>query len=113
MLPRGPSKDDDALDEMYGASPPPDKGGGETETDGKGQSVDEENAEQGIVLVDKSKLPHEVKEGDICTFRVVKDFGDEVSLEYVKEGENEPPGGGETDNMSTEGREIAALDQKD
>lgn len=45
------------------------------------ESVDEESAGAAEILVEKVKLPAGTKEGDTVTFKVKKDFGDEVSLE--------------------------------
>ena len=108
----------DELDESYGggsAVKPPAKpdsiGEAGDETPEKTDSVDKENAEEADLLIDKKKLPADAKEGDVCSFRIVKDYGDEVSLQYVKEGEETKPGA--TDNMSTEDHEIAALDTKE
>lgn len=77
----------------------------ETDMEEKGKSVDEENAGAPEILVMKSKLPGK-KEGDTCTFKVVKDFGDELSLEYMK-----PHRTKDTMNAETES-EIAALDNE-
>lgn len=91
------------MEEAYGGSKapvePPDK------PESKPDSVDEENAGASEILIDKSKLPSGTKVGETCTFRVAQDFGDEVSLEYVKEGEattTEEPGG-------DVGKELTAL----
>lgn len=81
---------DEQMDDMYGNE-------GDTsstdETNASTQeSVDEENAGAAQILISKDQLPSGTKEGDECTFKVVKDFGDEFSLEYVseeKEGEGE------------------------
>lgn len=75
------------------------------------ESVDEENAGATEILVTKSKLPGK-KEGDSCTFKVVKDFGDELSLEYVKPGGKTDESTNDTLNAATDG-EIAALDTED
>ena len=106
------------MDESYGAKPaapvaPPESGGepAETKPAAEKESVDEENAGAAEILVAKNKLP-DVKEGDTCTFKVVKDFGDEWSLEYVKEpaaGAGAEPG---EDTMSSVGADFAAMDEK-
>jgi hypothetical protein len=75
------------------------------------KSVDEENAGASEILISKSKLPSGTKEGDECVFKVAKDFGDEVSLTYVKdmESDDEPT----NDNLNaTTNSEIAALDKE-
>lgn len=70
----------------------------------KPESVDEENSESAEILISKGNL----KEGDTVTFRVVKDFGDEVSLERVTAKPSESPS---NDNMNeTTANEISALD---
>ena len=80
------------MDSSYGASAPVKPPGEEGETPHtEKESVDEENAGAGGILVSKHELPEGTKEGDTCTFRVLKDFGDEVSLEYVEEGAGEKP----------------------
>ena len=97
------------LDESYGDKPPVDD---EAETKPT-QSVDEENAGATEVLLAKDKLPPETKEGDVCTFRVSKDFGDEFSLEYVKEGgEDKPPAESGIERPGNEDAELAALSEK-
>jgi hypothetical protein len=52
-----------------------------------------------------------VKEGDTCTFKVTKDFGDEFSLEYVKEPESKA-GAGTDENMASVSEDFAAMDQE-
>lgn len=69
--------------------------------------ADEDGESASEILVDKNKLPKGAKEGDTCTFRIRKDFGDEVSLEPV--AESEPA----AEPMTTERDEIAALDTED
>ena len=82
----------------------------ETETESETESVDEENAGASEILVSKKELPSGVKEGDTCKFKVTKDFGDEVSLTYVKEAA-EQAGQPTKDNMEAEtASEISALD---
>lgn len=110
---------DEELDPSYGGKPaspvvPPESGGepGEEAAEPK-QSVDEENAEGAEILIAKNKLP-DVKEGDECTFKVTKDFGDEFSLEYVKEAkpeEDEPQTN--DDNMASVGSDFAAMAGKE
>lgn len=66
------------------------------------KSVDEENYDNAELLIPKGTL----KEGDTVTFRVAKDFGDEVSLERVTE-----PTSPTNDNLNeTAATEISALD---
>lgn len=84
------------------ATPPEDAGSEEKAP----ESVDEESETGSEILVMKNKLPSGIKEGDVCSFKVVKDFGDEVSLEYVDEGEDSG-----TSPESEVGDEIAALDK--
>lgn len=100
---------DEEMDSSYGgeaaAVTPPDKAPAETE------SVDEENAGAAEILVEKSKLPAGTKEGDTCTFRVVKDFGNEVSLEYVEEGGEEEAEAPET-TTGNEAAELTALSEE-
>ena len=98
----------DEMDSSYGAVTPPEKA---AEPKGESQSVDEANAGASEVLIAKDKLPTGIKEGDTCTFKVTKDFGDELSLEYVKET-NEEQTETETPEATTES-EIAALDRKE
>lgn len=70
------------------------------------ESVDEANAGATEILIEKTKIPGK-KEGDTCTFKVVKDFGDELSLEYVKEETKEP-----TEDMSANMEsDMAAMDK--
>jgi len=86
------------MDESYGAEP-------SVKPPMESESVDEENAENAEILIAKGDL----KEGDTVTFRVSKDFGDEVSLERVT-ASAEPT----NDNMTaTTESEIAALDQEE
>ena len=76
------------------------------------KSVDEQNAGEADVLIDKKKLPPEAKAGDTCTFKVVKDYGTEMSLQLVKDSEEEKgePTGNNFDE--TTDNELTALDQK-
>lgn len=70
------------------------------------ESVDEMNAGAAEILVAKNKLPAGTKEGDTVSFRVSRDYGDELSLEPVsspKEAEPQEP-------MSVERGELEALD---
>ena len=96
---------DEELDPSYG-SEPAEKPEAETET----ESVDEENAEEAEILISKKELPSGVKAGDTCMFKVMKDFGEECSLKYMKkpaEEATEPT----KDNMEAEtASEISALD---
>jgi hypothetical protein len=74
------------------------------------ETVDEENASGAEILIAKDKLPSGTKEGDTCTFNVTKDFGDEFSIELVKESApaaDEPTS--ETLEAETES-ELGALD---
>lgn len=96
-----PTPTNDMMDSGYAAAPAVEPPAEPSET------VDEENAGAAEILIAKDKLPSGTKEGDTCTFRVVKDFGDEFSLEYVSEETGEETE--ETMNATT-GREIAALD---
>jgi len=99
------------MDGSYGNAPvtPPDNAPADK---APAESVDEENAGAAQILVAKKELPPGTKEGDTCTFKVKKDFGDECSLEYVKDEESpdEETTRDEMD-MTTE-NEISALDQK-
>ena len=99
---------DEELDPSYGSEPavkpPAEKPEAETE------SVDEENAEEAEILISKKELPSGVKAGDTCMFKVMKDFGEECSLKYMKkpaEEATEPTR--ETLDAETES-EIGALD---
>lgn len=96
---------DDELDESYSAPVTPPEGGAESPP---GQSVDEENESSSEILVSKQELPAGTKEGDTCTFRVVKDYGDEFSLEYAKAGAGESP-----TESSTAAEDFAAMDQSE
>lgn len=91
---------DEEMDGSYGNAPvtPPDKSAPAAEDT---QSVDEQNSGASEILISKDKLPSSTKEGDTCTFKVVKDFGDEVSLEYVKAGREET-GAQTSDNLNAE-----------
>ena len=102
---------EDELD-GYGAQPavtPPDEPPAD---EAPKESVDEQNAGAAQILVAKKELPPGTQEGDTCTFTVKKDFGDEFSLEYVKDEEapDEDPTRDEMD--TTTENEISALDQK-
>jgi hypothetical protein len=102
----------DAMDSSYGNAPvsPPDNAPADKAPP---ESVDEQNAGSAEILIAKDKLPPGTKEGDTCTFKVSKDAGDELILEYVKEGQEEASEPTTRDNMdaTTEG-EISALDAK-
>lgn len=107
---------DEEMDGSYSSAPvrPPGEGSGE-ESPGaeKPKSVDEENAEEAQILVNKSELPPGTKEGDTCTFEVVQDHGDEFSLRYVKEDEESREGSKTSENLDADtASEISALDQK-
>ena len=98
---------DEEMDTSYSepaVKPPAEKPEAETE------SVDEENAEEAEILISKKELPSGVKAGDTCMFKVMKDFGEECSLKYMKkpaEEATEPT----KDNMEAEtASEISALD---
>jgi hypothetical protein len=73
------------------------------------ESVDEQNADEAQILVDKKELPPGTKKGDKCMFEVMEDHGEEMSLRYVKEGES-------AKTESTPGEdtasELAALDSQ-
>lgn len=96
------------MDSGYSETPvaKPEAKPAEAESEDTEESVDEENAGAPEILITKSKLPGK-KEGDTCTFKVVKDFGDELSLEYVKSEQTK-----DTMSADTES-EIAALDTKE
>lgn len=108
---------DEELDPSYGGKPAapatPLEGGeaGEKEASPE-QSVDEENAGSSEILIAKDKLP-DVKEGDQCTFKVTKDFGDEFSLEYVKEAKPEGKPQTNDENMASVGSDFAAMAGKE
>ena len=90
---------------------PPESGGNPDENAPPEKSVDEANSEASEILIAKNKLPEGTKEGDTCTFKVSKDVGDELILEYVKDDQEER-GEQTNDNMnSTTENEISALDQ--
>lgn len=96
-----PSEDD--MDSSYGGAVTAPE-----EEAAPAESVDEQNAGATEILIGKNKLPSGTKEGDECTFRITKDYGDEFSLEYVKETESEPT----EEPMSTEGQELSALSEE-
>lgn len=99
---------DEEMDDSYSdkeAVAPPAETESETESEPT-ESVDEENAGAPEILVAKSKLPTGVKEGDTCTFKVTKDFGDELSLEPVKAVEKT-----DMNPDETAAAEISALDK--
>lgn len=99
---------DDEMDASYAGAGPAmaeGEGGGEK---APAQSVDEEAAQGGDILIDKSKLPPGCKEGDTYTFRITKEYGDEVALELVKDNE---PAAGDEEPMSQEASELAALSE--
>jgi hypothetical protein len=102
---------DDELD-GYGSEPavtPPGKSASAAEDT---QSVDEQNAGASEILIAKDKLPSGTVEGDTCTFKVTKDFGDEVSLEYVKDSEEESDEQ-TSDNMASAAEsELSAMDEE-
>ena len=101
--------DEGMMDESYGSKPdvkPPDDTG--DKPTGDKESVDKENAEEADILIDKKKLDPGAKVGDVCSFKIVKDFGDEVSLQWVKDGASKPS---ETPTDNTEA-ELSALDEK-
>jgi hypothetical protein len=98
---------DDEMDGAYGSAPvsPPDKAPADKAPE---KSVDEENAEEAEILIAKDKLPPGTKEGDVCSFKVSKDAGDEFILSYVKDEEQGEP---TNDNLnSTTESELSALD---
>jgi hypothetical protein len=97
---------EDEMDSSYSKSevtPPVEEP--ETET----ESVDEENAGAAEILISKKELPSGVKAGDTCTFKVVKDFGEECSLQYVKKPAESAEPTSENLEATTES-EIGALD---
>ena len=95
------------MEKSYGGTPPVEA----PEEAEPAESVDEENAGTSEILIAKTELPSGTKEGDTCTFKVVKDFGNEFSLEYVKE--SPAPGEQTADNMeTTTANEITAMDEK-
>lgn len=107
------------MDSMYGggkpaaAVAPPESGGDEKPGDENHEaeekkSVDEENAGAAEILIAKKELPPETKEGDVCSFKVVKDFGDEYSLQYVKDDEKPPGPAGGDDGVSGELAELSS-----
>lgn len=105
-MPQNYNPESDEMDESHGAA------GAPVEAPEKpAESVDEENAGASEILISKDKLPTGTKEGDTCTFKVVKDFGDEFSLEYVSEESAGTPSEPE-EPMSTAARELTALDQE-
>jgi hypothetical protein len=110
LMPKYTMSDDDMMDSSYGKTPvqPPDKAPADKAPE---QSVDEQNAGETQILVSKKELPAGTKEGDVCSFKVSKDTGDEFILEYVKEGQEES--GETTDNNfdATTDKELSALDQ--
>lgn len=76
------------------------------------ESVDEENAGAAEILISKDKLPSGTKEGDECTFKVKKDFGDEYSLEYVKEDKSSDEAPTKENLAATTDKELSALDSQ-
>jgi len=94
---------DDEMDESYSSAPV-------EAPDQPAKSVDEQNEESAAVLIAKSELPSGTKVGDTCTFRVVNDFGDEVSLEYVSE--SKPESENEPETASMESQELTELAEK-
>lgn len=105
LMPKYTMSDDDMMDSSYGKTPvqPPDKA--------PEQSVDEQNAGETQILVSKKELPAGTKEGDVYSFKVSKDTGDEFILELVKEGQEES---GETtdNNFDATDKELSALDNQ-
>lgn len=71
---------DEEMDSMYSESetPTPEKKSTDTET------VDEELDQSKEIIASKDQLPKGVKEGDTITMKVVKGYGDEFGLQYVK-----------------------------
>lgn len=72
------------------------------------ESIDEENASDSEILIAKARLPEGSKKGDIVTFRIANDFGDESSLELVKSSKS--PTSDTMNDMASE--EIMALDKE-
>ncbi|HUD74789.1 MAG TPA: hypothetical protein VMQ76_06930 [Terracidiphilus sp.] len=100
------------MDSSYSNAPvsPPDKAPADK---APGQSVDEQNAGETQILVSKKELPPATKEGDVCSFKVSKDTGDEFILEYVKEGQEEQGEPPTKDNFdATTDKELSALDSQ-
>jgi hypothetical protein len=99
---------DEELDSSYGTSTPvqpPEKSPADKAPE---KSVDQENADEAEILIAKDKLPPGTKEGDVCSFKVSKDAGDEFILSYVKDAEQCEP---TNDNLnSTTASELSALD---
>ena len=100
------------MDSSYSNAPvsPPDKAPADAAPK---QSVDEQNAGAAQILIAKEKLPPGTKEGDICSFKVSKDVGDEYILDYVKEGQEEQGEPPTKDNLdATTDKELSALDSQ-
>ena len=97
------------MDGSYSNAPvtPPDKS---ASTADESSSVDEQNAGAAEILISKDKLPSGTKEGDTCTFKVSKDFGDEVSLEIVSESDEESAEPTNDNLESTTESELSAMD---
>lgn len=72
-------------------------------------SVDEENSTRAEILISKDELPEGCKVGDTYTFRVQKDYGDEVSLALESESPEETS---TEEPMSMEAKELSALSEE-
>ena len=100
----------DAMDSSYGNAPvsPPDKAPADAAPK---QSIDEQNAGAAQILIAKKELPAGAKEGDVFTFKARKDFGEDMSLELVKEGQEEATEPTKENLDATTDKELSALDQ--
>lgn len=99
------------MDSSYSSSPvsPPDKA---PAAKAPQESVDEQNAGAAQILIAKKELPAGAKEGDVFTFKAQKDFGEDMSLELVKEGQEESSETTKDNLDATTESELSALDQK-
>lgn len=93
---------------------PADESGESQDNGGKEESSDDQKPEGQTALLDKSVFPEEPKPGDVCKFRVVKVYEDEVEVEYEKEDAEEKSEGkspsmdeamGKMDSMAGDGSE--------
>ena len=99
------------MDSSYSSSPvsPPDKS---PANEAPAESVDEQNSGAAQILIAKKELPAGAKEGDVFTFKARKDFGEDMSLELVKEGQEEASEPTKDNLDATTESELSALDSQ-
>ena len=69
------------MDSMYNeSSPAPSK------SESSPESVDKEIEDESEIVAPKNLVGEDIKEGDVCKFRITADYGDEVGMKYIAEG---------------------------